>query len=282
MRTIHRTVVSALIFSKDAKLLMGMKDPSAGGVYADCWHIPGGGVDEDETQEVALRRELLEEVGIDTNDCKVTLTDNQGTGETEKTLKDTGEQVLCKMQFNVYRVDIDKDAVDIETKTSDDLVKLEWVNLKRLNEYKLTPPSATLFKRLGYIQRRTPPQIIQEVGFDFSWDESKVWQLDLPTEDMPIEELTWHFDTPFLWSKPNGFYDINPRWILEQPNTYPEEYERTMQADTTYPIDIMFWRGKWLILDGLHRLMKQSLEDKRTVKVRKVPEAAIPKIKKSA
>ena len=34
MRTIHRTIVSALIFSKDGKLLMGMKDPKDGGVYA--------------------------------------------------------------------------------------------------------------------------------------------------------------------------------------------------------------------------------------------------------
>lgn len=280
MKTIHRTIVSALIFSKDGKLLMGMKDPKSGGVYIDCWHIPGGGVDECETQEEALHRELLEEVGVDTNDCQVTLADDQGTGESEKILKDTGERVLCKMQFNVYHVDVNKDAADIETKVSDDLVKLEWVDLKQLKNYKLTPPSVALFKRLGYITRRTPPQIIQDVGFDFSWDESKVWQLDLPTEEMPIDELTWHFDIPFLWSKPDGFYDINPRWVLEQPEKYPEEYQRTMQSDTTYPIDIMSWRGKWLILDGLHRLMKQSLEAKQTVKVRKIPESAIDKIKK--
>lgn len=36
---------------------------------------------------------------------------------------------------------------------------------------------------------RTVPQIIQEVGFDFSWDEQKVWYLDIPTEPMPIEDL---------------------------------------------------------------------------------------------
>ena len=149
MRTIHRTIVSALIFSKDGKILMGMKDPAHGGVYADCWHIPGGGVDEDETQEAALHRELFEEVGIDTGSCKVVLADDQGTGETEKTLKETGERVLCNMQFNVYRVDVDQNAADIETKTSDDLVKLEWVDLKQLGNYKLTPPSIALFKRLG-------------------------------------------------------------------------------------------------------------------------------------
>jgi 8-oxo-dGTP pyrophosphatase MutT (NUDIX family) len=28
---------------------MGQKDPNKGGVYSDYWHIPGGGVDNGET-----------------------------------------------------------------------------------------------------------------------------------------------------------------------------------------------------------------------------------------
>lgn len=149
MRIIHRNIVSALIFSKDGKLLMGMKDPASGGVYADCWHIPGGGVDEDETQEQALQREMLEEVGIDIADCKVSLADDQGSGETEKILKDTGEKVLCKMKFYVYRVDVDKNADEIKIDPSDDLAKLGWVDLAALGGYKLTPPSIKLFQRIG-------------------------------------------------------------------------------------------------------------------------------------
>jgi 8-oxo-dGTP pyrophosphatase MutT (NUDIX family) len=151
MRTIHRDITSALIFSKDGKLLMGMKDPRSGGVYADCWHIPGGGVDDGETKEQALRREMLEEVGIDIADCKIILADDRGNGETEKTLKDTGEKVMCHMKFYVFRVDVDNNADEIKTQLSDDLVKLEWVDLDKLSDYKLTPPSVTLFRRLGYI-----------------------------------------------------------------------------------------------------------------------------------
>jgi 8-oxo-dGTP pyrophosphatase MutT (NUDIX family) len=151
MRTIHRTIASALILSKDGKLLMGMKDPREGGVYADCWHIPGGGVDAGETKEQALKREVLEEVGIDITSCSITLADDQGSGETEKTLKDTGEKVLCKMQFNVYRVDIDQNADKIKTILSDDLASLQWFTLSQLKDHKLTPPSISLFKRLGYL-----------------------------------------------------------------------------------------------------------------------------------
>lgn len=124
------------------------------------------------------------------------------------------------------------------------------------------------------------PDIIKQVGFDFSWDEKKVWQLDYPVEEIPISELTWHFDVPFIWSKPDGYYDVKPSEVVNHPENHHEEYERTVQSDTSYPIDVMFWKERWLILDGLHRLMKLSIQGKEIVSVRKIPQSAIPKILK--
>lgn len=128
--------------------------------------------------------------------------------------------------------------------------------------------------------KRQLPKIIEEVGFDFSWDEQKVWKLNSPTEEISIDELTWHFKVPFIWSKPNGYYDVEPQEVLNDPKKHPEEYQRTMKADMQYPIDIMYWKGRWLILDGLHRLMKASLQNDKLVKVRKIAESDIPKIQK--
>lgn len=123
------------------------------------------------------------------------------------------------------------------------------------------------------------PQIIKDVGFDFDWSSKKVWELDAPTEEMDINELTWHFAIPFMWHD-GGVYNLTPQEIIDNPKKYPEEYERTMAADTAYPIDIMENKGRWLILDGLHRLMKLAIEGHKTVQVRKIPRSDIPLITK--
>jgi hypothetical protein len=120
------------------------------------------------------------------------------------------------------------------------------------------------------------PQIIKDVGFDFDWSEKKVWALDIPTKEMDIHELTWHFDIPLLWE--NGVYNLTPREVLENPEAHKAEYDRTMESDLVHPIDIMGNKGRWLILDGLHRLMKSSLLHKDTVQVRKISRDYIPQI----
>ncbi len=104
MRSINRDIVAALIFSKDGKLFQGMKNPNDKGVYSDCWHIPGGGINNSEDKITALIREIKEETGIVISPEKIELVDDHGYGESEKTLKENGERVLCKMKFSVYKI----------------------------------------------------------------------------------------------------------------------------------------------------------------------------------
>lgn len=44
------------------------------------------------------------------------------------------------------------------------------------------------------------PRILQEVSIPFRKDDLKIQDLDLPTEEMDVKELTWHFAYPF-WEK---------------------------------------------------------------------------------
>lgn len=122
------------------------------------------------------------------------------------------------------------------------------------------------------------PQIIKDVGFDFDWSVEKVWALDIPAEDMNMSELIWHFSIPFLWE--NGVYNLKPQDVIDNPDKHKDEYVRTMKADLVHPIDIMQNNGRWLILDGLHRLMKSAILEMDRVRIRKIPRERIPDIVK--
>ncbi|HVY72808.1 MAG TPA: NUDIX hydrolase [Candidatus Paceibacterota bacterium] len=151
MRTIERDVVAALIFSKDGKLFQAYRT-NGNSVYSHKWHIPGGGVEEGEDHTTALVREMQEELQLDISNCPIELTDDQGGGESEKVLRDTGERVFAKMKYFVYKVQLDKNADEVEiTLDPYEFETYKWSDLSELKEDEVTPPSATLFKRLGYM-----------------------------------------------------------------------------------------------------------------------------------
>lgn len=150
MREIHRTIVAALIFSSDNKLLMGKKDPAKGGVYSDCWHIPGGGINENESLDDALIREVREEVGIDIIPYGREFINDIGTGVSEKILPG-GEKVLCHMKFNLFKVFIDKTADQIKIHLGDDLIETRWFSKIELRDVKQIPGGKEFFVKHGFI-----------------------------------------------------------------------------------------------------------------------------------
>jgi len=121
------------------------------------------------------------------------------------------------------------------------------------------------------------PQAIGDIGFDFDWDEKKVWKLDVPVVDLDIDKLVWHFDVPF-YSNNSEKYCVAPREVMDNPAEHQMEYERMMRADINYPLDVMENKGHLLLLDGLHRLMKLYTQGAKKVRARIVPREKIPEI----
>lgn len=124
--------------------------------------------------------------------------------------------------------------------------------------------------------KKVMPQIIKDVGFDFSWDEKEVWKLEVSVTEIDIKGLTWHFDIPFMWEN-GGYYNLKPQEVLDNPQAHQKEYDRSLDADLAYPIDVMENKGRLTILDGLHRLMKAVILGQTKVNVRIVPRSEIPK-----
>lgn len=147
---LKRTIVAALIFSADNHILFGKKNPQKGGVYLDKWHIPGGGVEEGEQLKDTLLREVWEETTLDISNATIDESIPLEPMLTTKTLP-TGESVPCEMRFFVFPVKLSQKAAEVVSKAGDDFSELKWIPQHELAHYPHTPPSLSLFLRLGLL-----------------------------------------------------------------------------------------------------------------------------------
>lgn len=122
------------------------------------------------------------------------------------------------------------------------------------------------------------PQIIKDTGFEFDWDDQKVWELAIEVEEMPIEKLVWHLEIPVWEQEGTDDWNLTPSQTLKNPEKEPSHFKKIVEANMQYPIDIMWNKDRWTLLDGYHRLARAYQLGHKTVKVRKIPRSYISKI----
>lgn len=148
MREVNRDIVGAFIFSSDGKVLLGHN--KSGGVYQDQLIVPGGGIEEGESHAEAVIREVKEETGINVSTATIEAVDGFSVGESEKTLRDTGERVLMKMRFYDFKITLNTPAADVVLVFEDDYSQASWFSPDELYGRDIGPATkVTLQKILG-------------------------------------------------------------------------------------------------------------------------------------
>ncbi len=125
-------VAAGIIQREDGKILLARRKP--GSHLAGYWEFPGGKIEEGESPEECLERELLEELGIVT----------KAGAFVAESVYDYGEKQIRLLAYFVQFLEGDfvLDSHDCVT----------WVHLSEANKYQLAPADVPL---LSFIQ--TPP-----------------------------------------------------------------------------------------------------------------------------
>ncbi len=132
---------------------------------------------------------------------------------------------------------------------------------------------------MDIIKRNDIPKELSSIYFDFHWSQKRLWDLSLPVTTMKVNDFIWLLDYP-VWASnpPDKVFDLKPLDILYNMDNFPKIKTKILNADCSYPIHIMNWRERWVILDGFHRLLKKIITNETEIAVKEVPVSSISEI----
>lgn len=138
--TLHRTIVVGLVWNRRGELLFCRMSPDRG-VFPGQWGFPGGGIEPGETMEVALRRELQEELGIEVDDIRPAFFKD---ARRTKTFPD-GTTRPVYMIFLLFHCTASQD----ELRLNEEFVEYRWVAEAEVGQLDLNELTADTLDRLG-------------------------------------------------------------------------------------------------------------------------------------
>lgn len=124
---------------------------------------------------------------------------------------------------------------------------------------------------------KEPPRILTDAGLSIFVNTIELRDYNVPISEINIQELIWHFDMP-VWEK-DGTDDWNLKpWevILKEVGTMDHQ-KKVQEAGLEHPLIITQYKGRFVILDGVHRLTKAYMQEKKTIKAKVIPSDKIAK-----
>jgi len=116
-----------------------------------------------------------------------------------------------------------------------------------------------------------PPKKLTSVGLNMFVNTIKLRTLPLPVVEVSLKKLLWHFDMP-VWEKDGtDDWNLTPREVLNKERYTKDHQKIVAEANTRYPIIITRYKSRYVILDGVHRLVKVYSRGKRTIKAKIIP-----------
>ena len=137
-----RFIVVGVVQKRGGEYLL-CRMPHNRGVFPGEWGLPGGGIEPGETLEEALRREIMEEVGLELDEVEP-LFFTEGTYD--KSLPN-GERRSLHMVFLLYRCV----ARPGEIRLNPEFDAAAWVPGPALSRYALNRATVQTFTRLGLV-----------------------------------------------------------------------------------------------------------------------------------
>jgi hypothetical protein len=124
------------------------------------------------------------------------------------------------------------------------------------------------------------PDAALQVCLDYWWDRERLSRVvsTLPVEAVPLGELLWTLDIP-RGRTAAGPYTHTMRQVIEAPHLFPCAHQRVLSVNLRAPIALGQMRsGRWVVLDGFHRIAKAYLLQVDTVSAVRLHQGSVPAV----
>jgi len=82
------------------------------------------------------------------------------------------------------------------------------------------------------------------INIGFHVDEPKLWAADIPVEEIPISDIEYYLDIPYLEQEGTDDWNLSIRMLLDKFEQETTHAKKVLEADLQYPIDLYFYKGR--------------------------------------